>query len=230
MGENDKAIKAYKGFNPDMTCRGFQYEVGKEYEHDGPVVPCESGFHACENPFDVLDFYGDIDNRFCEVEQSGETISDYKKTVSSKIKIKAEIGFAGLFKAGIEWIKEVTDPRKIKIDEHSQNDDGGDYAKIGSSGYYAKIGSSGDGAQIGSSGDGAKIDSAGEDSVICCAGYNSKVRAKKGSWVTLAEWDYSEEKGRYVPKCVKTEYVDGERIKADTWYRLVNGEFAECDE
>ena len=235
---NNKTIKAYKGFNPDMTCRGFQYEVGKEYENEGHVELCESGFHACENPFDVLDFYGDIDNRFCEVEQSGETISDDKKTVSSKIKIKAEIGFTGLFKAGIEWIKEVTDPHKIKIDEHSRNDDGSDYARIGSSGYGAQIGSSGYGAQIGSSGygaqigssgDGARIDSIGEDSVICCAGCKSIVRAKKGSWVTLSEWVYSEEKRRYVPKCVKTEYVDGKRIKADTWYRLVDGEFAECD-
>lgn len=57
---NNKTIKAYKGFNPDMTCRGFKYEVGKEYEHEGHVELCESGFHACENPFDVLDFYGDI--------------------------------------------------------------------------------------------------------------------------------------------------------------------------
>ena len=101
----------------------------------------------------------------------------------------------------------------------------GDSAKIGSSGDYAKIGSSGYSAQIGSSGDYAKIDSTGEDSVICCAGHNSCVKAKKGSWITLAEWQWSEEKKRYVPVCVKTEFVDGERIKEDTWYKLINGEF-----
>ena len=103
----------------------------------------------------------------------------------------------------------------------------GDYAKIGSSGNYAKIGSSGYYAQIGSSGNSAQIESAGEDSVICCAGHGSAVNAKAGSWITLAEWEYSEAKNGCVPKCVKTEYVDGERIKADTWYKLIDGEFTE---
>ena len=105
----------------------------------------------------------------------------------------------------------------------------GDSAKIGSSGDYAKIGSSGDYAQIGSSGYSAQINSTGVDSVICCAGHGCTVKAKIGSWITLAEWEYSEEKGRSVPRCVKTEYVDGEKIKADTRYRLKNGEFVEVD-
>ena len=103
----------------------------------------------------------------------------------------------------------------------------GHYAQIGSSGYAAQIGSSGHYAQIGSSGHSAKIESAGEDSVICCAGHGSAVNAKAGSWITLAEWGYSEAKNGYVPKCVKTKYVDGERIKADTWYKLIDGEFTE---
>ena len=103
----------------------------------------------------------------------------------------------------------------------------GDYAQIGSSGYSAQIGSSGDYAQIGSSGYYAQIKSTGYDSIICCAGDDSCVSAKKGSWITLAEWKYSYEKDRYVPKCVKTEYVDGERIKEDTMYKLIDGEFTE---
>ena len=106
----------------------------------------------------------------------------------------------------------------------------GDSAQIGSSGYYAQIGSSGDYAKIGSSGDSAQIDSTGEDSVIMCAGNNSKAKAKIGSWITLAEWKWSNEKNRYVPVCVKTEYVDGEKIKADTWYKLENGKFVEVNE
>ena len=237
--ENHK-IKAYKGFNKDMTCRGFQYEVGKEYEHEGDVEVCCSGFHACENPFDVLDHYGDIlNNRYCIVEQSGKIKSDGNKTASSKIKINAEIGFPGLFKAGIEWLKEITDPNKVKTTIMGLNDNGGDSAQIGSSGGsaqigssgdYARIGSSGDYARIGSSGDSARIDSTGEDSVICCAGRNSKVRAKIGSWITLSEWERSKEKQRWVPKCVRTEYVDGKNIKPDTWYKLVDGRFVECDD
>ena len=112
----------------------------------------------------------------------------------------------------------------------------GYFAQIGSSGYFAQIGSSGDSAQIGSSGNSAKIGSSGDsaqigssgkDCVICCAGHNSVVKAKKGSWITLAEWEYSKEKERYIPKCVKTEFVDGERIKEDTLYKLIDGEFVE---
>ena len=309
----EEKIIAYKGFNKDLTCRGFQYEIGKEYE-EKEVSVCESGFHACENPFDVLGYYGDVlDNRFCKVEQSGTIKKDDKKQASSKIKVVAEIGFTGLFEAGIEWIKEVTNPTNIIEETRGKNDkdkigssgnyaqigssgnyaqigssgydakigssgyyaqigssgnyakigssgnyaqigSSGDYAKIGSSGDYAQIGSSGDSAQIGSSGDSAKIgssggyakigssgdyakigssgdyaqiDSTGEDSVICCAGGNSVVKAKKGSWITLSEWKYSKEKERFVPICVKTEFVDGERIKEDTWYKLINGEFVE---
>ena len=255
----EEKVIAYKGFNKDLTCRCFQYEIGKEYE-EKEVSVCERGFHACENPFDVLDFYGDVlDNRFCKVEQSGTIKKDDKKQASSKIKVVAEIGFTGLFKAGIEWIEEVTNPTHIIEETRGKNDkdkigssgisaqigSSGNYAQIGSSGNYAQIGSSGisaqigssgdyakirssgDYAKIGSSGDYAKIDSTGKDSVICCAGNNSIVKAKKGSWVTLSEWKYSKEKERNVPVCVKTEFVDGERIKTDTWYKLENGEFVE---
>ena len=288
----EKKIIAYKGFDENLCCRGFQYEVGKEYEQEGEIECCKNGFHACTNPFDVLNYYdADGKNRFCEVEQSGTISTDDNNTKqsSSKIKIKAEIGMAGLFKAGIEWIKEKTKPSTIIKETEGKGDNpsggsaqigsSGNYAKIGSSGNYAKIGSSGDwaqigssgnyakigssggsaqigssggpaqigssgnyakigssggsaqigssggSAQIGSSGDWAKIDSTGEDSVICCAGNNSMVKAKLGSWITLSEWKYSENKKCYVPACVKTEYVDGERIKADTWYKLIDGEF-----
>ena len=318
--EKEKII-AYKGFDNNLCCRGFQFKVGEEYEQQGEIKCCKNGFHACTNPFDVLDYY-DVDrkNRFCQVEQYGtiDKNNEDTKQASSKIKIKAEIGMAGLFKAGVEWIKEKTNPIPIINETKDKNDNpsgdyaqigssgysakigsSGDYAKIGSSGdsaqigssgysaqigssgysakigssgyyaqigssgYYAKIGSSGnsaqigssgnyakigssgnsaqigssgdsaqigssgDSAQIGSSGDYAKIDSTGEDSVICCAGDNSMAKAKKGSWITLSEWKYSEEKKHYIPVCVKTEFVDGERIKEDTWYKLVNGNFEE---
>ena len=102
-------------------------------------------------------------------------------------------------------------------------------AKIGSSGDYAKIGSIGNYARIGSSGNGAQIKSEGENSVVCCAGHGCIASAKKGSWITLAEWNHSWEKNRCVPVFVKTEYVDGERIKADTFYKLENGEFVEVE-
>ena len=103
----------------------------------------------------------------------------------------------------------------------------GDSAKIGSSGDSAKIGSSGYSAQIGSSGDYAQIDSTGKHAVICCAGHGSKAKGKIGSWITLSEWEYDDKEEVYIPVCVKTEKIDGERIKADTYYTLKNGEFVE---
>jgi len=104
----------------------------------------------------------------------------------------------------------------------------GNSAQIGSSGDYARIGSSGNSAQIGSSGDSAKIDSSGKHSVVMCAGYNSMAKAKIGSWITLAEWKKNSD-GKWIPVCVKTEQVDGERIKEDTFYKLEDGEFKEYE-
>ena len=324
MKANEKRIKAYKGFDENLKCRGFQYEVGKEYEHDGEVECCISGFHACTNPFDVLDYYSAemfINNRFCEVEQYGVISCEEcdTKQASSRIKIKKEISIKELFSSAIDLLTEETDqyieePKITNkrgevslntIDDNYINScneyakfrsnqthiaSSGDYtkigsicdddyicssghrskigskggsahiassggddficsfgvyaqiassgeganiysfgetARIGSSGDYNKIASSGECAQIASSGDEAHIDSTGEDSVICCAGLDSSVKAKKGSWITLSEWKYSKDKKRCVPVCVKTEFVDGERIKEDTWYQLENGEFVE---
>ena len=105
----------------------------------------------------------------------------------------------------------------------------GNFSQIGSSGDSARIGSSGNFSQIGSSGDSARINCTGRDSVICCAGHGAVVKAQIGCWITLAEWKYDVVKKRYAPVCVKTEYVDGERIKADTPYMLKNGEFVEAE-
>ena len=103
----------------------------------------------------------------------------------------------------------------------------GDAASIGSSGDCTRICSQGNAASIGSSGDFTRICSSGEGAVICCAGGDSKVKAKIGTWITLSEWKYDEIKGRRVPVCVKTERVDGVRIKEDTFYTLKNGKFVE---
>ena len=275
------AIKSYKGFDKNLKCRDFQYEIGKEYEMDEEIKMCNRGFHACESPFEVFDHYSMIGSRFCEVEQDGNISKEDRgtKICSSKIKIKAELKLADMINLGVEWLKEITSPEKIKTsmkDNSSGNNaqigssgnyakigSSGNYAKIGSSGYYAKIGSSGDDAQIGSSGDDAQIgssgynaqigssgnyakigssgnyakigssgddaqiDSTGEGCVIMCAGINSVAKASKGSWITLSEWSYSDKKQRYIPVCVKTEFVDGEKIKADTYYKLAGGVFKE---
>ena len=243
----EKKIIAYKGFDRDLKCRDFQYEIGKDYEMDGSIKCCERGFHACESPLEVFDHYDMLTSRFAKVEQSGEIDKEENSTkvCSSKIKVKAELKLADIINLGVEWIKDVTSPSKLKK-ETDLNDNVNNSAQIGSSGYSAKIGSSGDSAQIGSSGDSAQIGSSGDSakigssgdyaqigstgkhSVVMAAGNNSIAKAKIGSWITLSEWDCIN--GVWTPICVKTEQVDGERIKADTFYKLVDGEFKEVDE
>ena len=218
-------MKGYKAFNKGLICKGKQYKENETFEEER-AVPCHRGMHFCKNPFDVLNFYDLVDENgefsdFARVEApddaEGKT-DDNIKYCTTKLKVGAKFSFAGFVKTCVDFVIEKT---------QSEKPDSGYSAKIGSSGDSAQIGSSGYSAQIGSSGDSAKIKSTGYDSIICCAGDDSCVSAKKGSWITLAEWKYSYEKGRYVPKCVKTEYVDGERIKEDTMYKLIDGEFTE---
>ena len=235
-----KVITSYKAFDKNMQCRGFQYEVGKEYEMDGEIKCCNRGFHACKSPIEVWNYYDMLNSRYAEVEQSGkiEKEENSTKVCSSHIKIKAELKLADIINIGVEWLKDITSPSKVKADgvlndngdRRKQIGSSGDYAQIGSSGNSAQIGSSGNYAQIGSSGNYAQIDSTGEDSVIMCASNSSRAKAKVGSWITLAEWKWSDEKKRDVPVYVKTEYVDGENIKADTWYQLKNRKFVEVTE
>ena len=212
---NGNKIITYKGFDKDFKCRGFQYEVGNTYETDDDIACCNRGFHACESPMEVFDYYDMLTSRFAEVEQSGKIDKEAAstKTCSSRIKIKAELKLADIINLGVEWLKEITSPSKIEANNTSND---GDHAKIGSSGGYAQIGSSGDYAQI---------DSSGQDSVIMCAGHDSKAKAAIGSWITLAEWKRIEDVWK--PICVKTEQVDGKRIKADAYYRLIDGKFEE---
>ena len=222
-------IKAYKGFNPDLTCRDFQYEVGKEYEQNGEIEACNNGFHACENPMDVFEHYliekdGHI-ARFCEVEQSGMIDREDDKVASSKISIKAEVKFADFVKLAVDFVLEKCKVGKGNSGDFTQLASSGYSAKLASSGDYAKLASSGDSAKLASSGDYVKLASSGDYAVVMAAGYNSQAKAKKGSWITLAEWDSLD--GNLTPVCVKTEQVDGERIKEDTWYKLINGQFTE---
>ena len=221
-------MKGFKGFDPDFTCRGKQYEENKIFEEEAAEI-CESGMHFCENPFNVLEYYDLVNkngklNEFAEVEALDEALTDdNKKYCTKKLKIGAKLGLEGFVKACVDFTIE-----KTSFEFPDSNIDSGNSAQIGSSGNYAKIGSSGYSAQIGSSGDSAKIDSSGKHSVVMCAGYNSMAKAKIGSWITLAEWKKNSD-GKWIPVCVKTEQVDGERIKEDTFYKLEDGEFKEYE-
>jgi hypothetical protein len=255
-------MKGFKGFKPGLICKDKRYAENTTFEEDSAKI-CRKGMHFCANPFDVLDYYGLVNeegelNEFAEVEALDECdTNDGKKYCTKKLRIGAKLSFGGFIQACVEFLLErATDENSESSDEdYAQIGSSGDSAKIGSSGNsaqigssgnfaqigssgnsaqigssgnFAKIGSSGNSAQIGSSGDSAQVNSTGKDSVVMCAGVNSTAKAKKGSWITLAEWEWSDKKGRSVPKCVNTEYVDGERIKEDTYYTLKDGEFVEA--
>ena len=162
-------MKGYKGFEKGLICRGKQYAENTVFEEERAVI-CNSGMHFCENPFDVLDYYGFVNedgsfNDFAEVEalEKAET-DDKKKYCTTKLRVGAKLSFAGFVKACVDFVMERTkeapngkenDKNEAFISSKSRN------ALIGSSGYSAQIGSSGGYAQIGSSGDSAQIGSSG---------------------------------------------------------------------
>ena len=241
-------MKGYKAFYKNMICKGDGYEKRYEenttYEENGNEV-CKSGvMHFCENPFDVLNYYPLVDGKcnvaeFAEVEALGDTFKKSgadDKTATNKLHIGAKLNLKGFIKACIDFSLE-----KTKVENKSSGNgaqlassgygaqlaSSGNGAQLASSGDYAKLASSGDYAKLASSGYGAQLASSGKDSVVCAADVDSIAKAMIGSWITLSEWKYDRDKDRYVPVCVKTEQVDGERIKEDTFYKLENGEFVE---
>nr|DAJ43139.1 MAG TPA: hypothetical protein [Caudoviricetes sp.] len=227
----------YKAYEPGLVCRGYQYEEGKTYKKNGHGVCVGGVTHYCVNPFDVLNHYPLVRNdgkfsEFTTVEAIDEPVTDdNQKFATSTIKIGVKLGFSGFIKACIDFACEKTiksmPSNKVNKGDFAQIGSSGDFAQIGSSGDSAKIGSSGNSAQIGSSGNYAKIDISGNDSVGAAVGIGSVIKGAVGNWITLAEWVYDEVKQRRIPVCVKSAQIDGEIIKADTWYKLSGGEFVE---
>lgn len=197
-------MKGFKAFKKGLICRDKQYAENTVFEEDNAKI-CESGMHFCVKPLDVLDYYPLVDDdgnmsEFAEVEALDEVkTDDNKKYCTKKLKIGAKISFPALVLADVNFELE-TVPK-------------GETSKKTTDERNAKIGSSGDYAKIGSSGYSAKITSEGKYSVICCAGHNSIAKGKIGSWITLSEWRYDRDKKRNIPICVKTEFIDGEKIK-----------------
>ena len=213
----------FKGFDKDMKCRGFQYEVGAEYEHDSSDVSlCSRGFHSCENPFAVWNYYGPVDgNRFAEVEIGGQRKDDGQKTVSAKLKIKAELTLPEFIRKCVEWITAQAQDGAGEA-EYIQSASGYS-SKLAASGYSSKLAASGDYSQLAASGDSSKLESTGEHSVLAAIGPQSRIKGVLGNWITLAEYDRNRK-----PVCVKSAQIDGDALKPDTWYILDGGEFVEA--
>ena len=234
-------MKGYKAFEKGLVCKGKQYAENTVFEENEAKV-CKSGMHFCENPLDVLDYYPLIDNNgelteYAEVEALDEVLTDdNKKYCTKKLKIGAKLDLPAFVKASIDFQFEKTPVEKtIKECKNSSGDSAqcvssGNSAQCVSSGNYAKCVSSGFSAQCVSSGNYAQCVSSGNFSIIAGVGVNNIAKAVKGCWITLAEWKYDGEKEATIPVCVKTEYVDGKRIKENVFYKLKNGEFTEVEE
>ena len=217
-------MKAYKGFDKDLKCRGFQYEVGKTYETDEAKL-CASGFHACEAPLDVFAYYAPANGRFCEVELdkvTEETAEDSKR-VGKKISIGAEIGIPCLVKAHIEWVKEHIDTSK------KQTIIPGYASSASNTGYASSASNTGNRSSASNTGYASSASVLGKGSVALVVGKDSKAKACFGSAIVICErgeWDGEE----YPLLAIKAAIIDGTTLKPDTWYTLRGGEFVEVEE
>lgn len=206
----EQKIKAYKAFDKDLSCRGFKYKVGKEYEETGDIKACEKGFHACPYPLDVFGYYAPAGSRFCEVEQSGKIDdSESDKVCSSKIRIGAELDIRGLVKAAVSYVKE-----------RCTNEYNAEPGKPAMTGYRGAA-TAGDGGAATARGKA----STGYNGLSVARGENVQVKGGIGAILVIAE----ERDDTYDIVDWKAVVVDGEVVKADTWYRLENGELVEVD-
>ena len=290
-------MKMYKGFDKNLKCRNFQYEIGKTYTEDKAEL-CEVGFHACEHPLDCLNYYDPGESRYCEVDLDEVTDEhrDDSKRVGKKITVQGEIGIAGLVKAavniGIEKAKSKTTGNEAhaattgykahaattgykahaattgdcahaattgncahaattgyKAHAATTGDCAhaattgdrahaattgncahaattGDRAHAATTGNWAHAATTGDCAHAATTGDCTHAAVSGNESIASALGVEGKAKGALGCWIVCAEWE-SKNTGWHI-KCVKAAAVDGERIKADTWYMLKDGEFVEA--
>ena len=199
---NQQPIIAYKGFNTDLTCRDFQFQIGETYTHEGKVEACASGFHACENPLDVFNYYNPT-SRFAIVECSGEIDKESNgdsKIACGSIHIKAEIGLPTLISKAVDLILS-----KIKWDTAKELNTG-DYSAATNTGHYSA-------AEV-----------TGYNSIAVALGYSSKAKAgESGAIVCVYRNDYDE------LIHIRASKVGDNGIEAGKWYTLdENGEFIEA--
>ena len=229
-------MKAYKGFNRDMTCRGFQFEEGKTYEHQGDVKLCESGFHACEDPMDCLRYYDPRTSVYHEVEidgVSGEPKED-TKVVGKKIRIGERMSIKSIVKASIEYVfavcKNAENRDYASGDWSTQATSGymsrqaasGEWSRQAASGHGSSQVASGDGSRQAATGDWNSQETTGKNCVMMSAGDGGAAKGKIGSWIVLTEWEQG------VPNVIARR-IDGKEVKEDVWYTLKNGKFAEVE-
>ena len=232
----EKVITSYKGFNKDMTCRGFQYEEGKDYETDRAEA-CKAGFHACEYPLDCFGYYAPAFSEFHVVEQGGE-LSRHggdSKVASTKIHIGAKISIAGMVRAAIEFTMSRIKPEAKSDEKQGASSATGYYGASSATGDYgasSATGSCGASSATGSCGASMvtgyqSVSYAGNETAIAAAwGVESSAKGIKGATLVLSEWVVDDDK--YVLKDTRLVRVDGETIKEDVAYTLKDGRVVEA--
>ena len=219
-------MKMYKGFDKDLKCRDFQYEIGKTYEESTAEL-CESGFHACERPLDVFKYYapGKM-SRYCEVnlDDVSDQMSNDSKRCGKKISVKAEIGIAGLVRAQIQYVNEHTTMKHTDPKHATAGDFGaataGDFGAATAGKYGAATA-----GKYGAATSRGYV-SVGENGCGLVRGENVKIKGGMGAILVIAV----ENDADYGIKEWKAFVVDGENIKPDTWYKLKNGDLVEVSE
>jgi len=231
MTEENKEIIAYKGFDKNWKCRGYQYEIGKTYEHKGKVEACKSGFHSCENPLDVLAYY-DISSgsKYALVKASGEISRNDNsdtKIASSKITIEVELNIHELLKSGFEWVmNKIFAKHKQALNDRSTTATSGYQSTAATSGYRSTAATSGDRSTAATSGDWSTAIASGKNSVAIAFGSEAKSKAVDGSAIVCCYFDNS---GELIH--IRASKVGESGIKPDTWYTLnEDGEFIEVND
>ena len=235
-------MKTYKGTNKNLKCRDFQYEIGKEYLIDGKPVKCtNSGFHSCENPFDVFGYYPPTDSRYFISEADGEIDKEENsdsKVASSKITLKAEVTLFDFLKLGVEYIKDRVDWKNTNQsdEEKSAATNTGDYSAATNTGNRSAATNTGNRSAATNTGDYSAATNTGfqsaatvegKQSFACGLGIENKAKACLDSWIVLSEW--KEADGNWIIVDCKTGKIDGVTLKPDTFYQLVGGKFIEVE-
>ncbi|EDL8666756.1 hypothetical protein K1N99_002917 [Salmonella enterica] len=235
-----KEIVTFKGFNKDLKCRDFQFEIGKTFHHDGKVEACGSGFHACECPFDVFSYYSPADSRFAETisfgitdrEEDGDT-----KIASASITIKAELTLPQFIQRGIEWIWSKIDKsleQQIMCGNWSAATNTGNWSAATNTGNWSAATNTGNRSAATNTGnwsaatntgDWSAAEVSGSQSVAAAFGIEGKARASEGGAIVLC---YRDEDGELIH--IRASKVGENGIMPNTWYQLnEDGEFVACE-
>ena len=219
----------YKGTDKDMKCRGFQFDLGKEYVEEEAKL-CDKGFHGCEYPLDVFAHYAPADSRFFVADLDGvtdEKAEGDSKRAGTKIKLRAEIGIAGIVKAAVEYIKEKTESSKKQTGNRSAATNTGYYSAATNTGNRSAATNTGDRSAATNTGNYSAATVDGKESIAIVTGVDSKASGAIGCWLVLTErGDWNGD--TYPIKEVRAVKVDGEAIKPGVFYKLENGEVVEA--